>query len=66
MKKVDSLDKSTADKISILLNDANNLLPQIAIPARKRLQAAIEAGEAVFIDPTLFGYPPGLQSNPKT
>jgi len=48
------------------LNDAHNPLPQIAIPARKKLHAAIEAGERIFIDPTLFGYPAELESNPKT
>ena len=60
------MDKSISDEISILLKDANNPLPQIAIPARKKLHTAIATGETVFIDPTLFGYPAGLRENPKT
>jgi hypothetical protein len=59
------MNETMYDKISILLNEANNPLPQIAIPARKRLKAAIEAGETVFVDGEMFGYPGGVKSDPK-
>jgi hypothetical protein len=52
----DPMNEEKNTDISNLLNEANNPLPQIGIPARKKLQAAIEEGETVFVDPAIFGY----------
>ena len=61
----DSMNEKKSDNISILLNEANNPLPQIAIPARKKLEAAIEAGETVFDDAEMFGYIRRVKSDSK-
>jgi hypothetical protein len=52
----DFMNEKMSDYASMLLKASNNPLPQIAIPARKKLKAAIEAGEIVFVDAKQFGY----------
>jgi hypothetical protein len=46
----------TLGDVSKLTTEANEPLPQIAIPGRKRLEAAIDAGQDAFSDASAFAY----------
>jgi hypothetical protein len=52
----------TLSDVSKLTTEANEPLLQIAIPARKQLEAAIDAGQDAFSDANAFDYAREMKS----